>query len=117
MRKKRYMIPRGKGKGNKQQTQTGRAEKKSEQCSLSRMGCSKTGAVLTCIWPEELTKIQCPCGKFCSALLDCFRCRCLNEKERSRRRLRNRSKRSKVTRKIQILQCIVQSVKVSGEVP
>ena len=44
-------------------------------------------------------------------------CRCLNEKERSKRRLRNRSKRSKVTRKIQILQCIVQSVKVSGEVP
>ena len=68
MQKKRYMIPRGKGKGNKQQTQTGRAEKKSEQCSLSRMGCSKTGAVLTCIWPEELTKIQCPCGK----ILLCF---------------------------------------------
>ena len=117
MQKKRYMIPRGKGKGKKTANPNRACRKKSEQCSLSRMGCSKTGAVLTCIWPEELTKIQCPCGKFCSALLDCFRCRCLNEKERSRRRVRNRSKRSKVTRKIQILQCIVQSVKVSGEVP
>ena len=57
------------------------------------MGCSKTGAVLTRIWPEELTKIQCPCGKFCSALLDCFRCRCLNEKEKKQKKAKKQEQK------------------------